>query len=182
MNKKLLVLIIIGIFLGMTVMATLSAKTPAAKVQRNDPYLNFSYVIELGGETGDGTTVIGGFSEVSGLGFEVDYTEYRNGNEDGRSRKIAGYRTVSDITLKRGLVGSTDLFDWVKSMSNGAHDYRDVVITLRDEAHEDVVKWTLVGCFPTSWKGPTLNATGGDQIAMEEVTLAAEDISMELVG
>ena len=70
----------------------------AASPQRNDPYLAFSYLVELGGETGDGTTIVGGFSEVSGLGFETKTAEYRTGNEDGRSRKISGFRTVSDVT------------------------------------------------------------------------------------
>jgi phage tail-like protein len=154
----------------------------AASPQRNDPYLAFSYLVELGGETGDGTTVVGGFSECSGLGFETKTAEYRNGNEDGRPRKISGYRTVSDITLKRGVVGTTDLFDWVKGITNGSHDLRDVVITLRDESHEDKIKWTLARARPTKWTGPSLNATGADQIAMEEISLACEDIAIELVG
>jgi phage tail-like protein len=180
MNKKILVVVIIGIFFAMTLIATNVAK-PAASPQRDDPYLSYSFIVEIGGETGDGTTVVGGFTEVSGLSFETQFAEYRNGNEDGRPRKISGYRTISDITLKRGVVGTTDLFDWVKGVSNGAHDYRDVTITLRDESHEDKVKWTLKDCRPIKWEGPTFNATGGDQIAMEEITLAAEDITMEII-
>ena len=180
MNKKKLVTRAVFLFIALGFFTMATVQGPASP-QQDRPYLNYSFLVELGGETGDGTTVVGGFSEVSGLGFETESVEYRNGNEDGRPRKISGYRTVSDITLKRGVVGTTDLFDWVKDISNGANDYRDVTITLRDASHKDRVKWILDECRPLSWTGPTFNAMGGE-VAMEEITIACEDIEMELVG
>ena len=50
---------------------------------RDNPYGAFNYIVALGGTQGDGSvgTVIGGFSDVSGLGVDVSYSEYRNGNE-----------------------------------------------------------------------------------------------------
>jgi len=50
---------------------------------RDTPYGAFNFVVALGGAQGDGSegTIIGGFSDVSGLGVDVSYAEYRNGNE-----------------------------------------------------------------------------------------------------
>ena len=50
---------------------------------RDNPYGAFNYLVSLGGLQGDGSegTIVGGFSDVSGLGYEVSYSDYRNGNE-----------------------------------------------------------------------------------------------------
>ena len=50
---------------------------------RETPYGAFNFLVALGGTQGDGAegTIIGGFSDASGLGVDVSYAEYRNGNE-----------------------------------------------------------------------------------------------------
>ena len=52
-------------------------------VQRDNPYGAFNFLVSLGGDQGSGDegSIVGGFSDVSGLGIEVQYAEYRNGNE-----------------------------------------------------------------------------------------------------
>ncbi len=151
-------------------------------VRRDNPYGAFNYTVALGGAQGDGSegAVVGGFSEVSGLGIEVTYAEYRNGNERvNTSRKIPGLHKVSDITLKRGVVGSEDLFAWLKTVRDGVADARQVVITLLDEAHNPVARWTLRNAQPKKWTGPTLTAKGGSDVAMEELVLVHEGIEFE---
>src|SRR5438105_516657 len=105
--------------------------------QRNEPYGAFNYIVALGGSQGDGSegVIVGGFSDVSGLGSDISYSEYRNGNERFNTvRKVANTHKLDDVTLKRGLVGSTDLFDWLKTVRDGGKDPRNVSITLLDEA------------------------------------------------
>src|SRR5689334_24708919 len=104
---------------------------------RDAPYGAFNFIVALGGNNGDGAegTIIGGFSDVSGLGFEVNYSEYRNGNEKfNTARKVPNTHKLDDVTLKRGIVGSDDLFAWVKGVRDGVADRRQVTITLLDEA------------------------------------------------
>ena len=50
---------------------------------------------------------------------------------------------VDDVTLKRGLVGSDDLFAWLKTVRDGTADVRQVTITLLDEARrgESLAPW-----------------------------------------
>jgi phage tail-like protein len=146
---------------------------------RDNPYSAFNFIVSLGGDQGDGSpgTVIGGFSDVSGLGTEVNYAEYRNGNEKVNTvRKVPGSFKVDDITLKRGLVGSTDLFDWLKAVADGRHDPRTVTITLLDEARSEVASWVLTRAQPKKWTGPTFAGKGGGEVAMEELSLCHEGI------
>lgn len=148
-------------------------------VFRSNPYGAFNYLVSLGGSQGDGGegTIIGGFSDVSGLGMEVNYSEYRNGNEKfNTGRKIPNTHKLDDVTLKRGLVGSDDLFTWLKGVRDGTADPRQVTITLLDEARQPVATWTLRNAQPKKYGAPTLAAKGGGEVAMEELHLVHEGI------
>ena len=150
-------------------------------VLRDDPYGAFNFLVSLGGGQGEGDpgAVVGGFSEVSGLGMSVEYIEYRNGNEKlSTPRKVPGLTKAHDVTLKRGVVGSTDLFAWLRAVSRGAADKRQVTITLLDAESRPVVVWRLRNAQPASWLGPSLRAKDGS-IAMEELRLVCEGIEME---
>jgi len=146
---------------------------------RDTPYGAFNFVVALGGAQGDGSegTIIGGFSDVSGLGVDVSYAEYRNGNEKFNTvRKVPNTHKNDDVTLKRGLVGSDDLFQWLKGVRDGVIDRRNVSITLLDEARNAVATFTLRNAQPKKWSGPTLAAKGGADVSMEELHLVHEGI------
>ncbi len=147
--------------------------------QRDNPYGAFNFLVSLGGDQGSGDEgqIVGGFSDVSGLGFEVQYADYRNGNEKVNTvRKVQNTFTVEDVVLKRGLVGSDDLFKWVKDVREGEIDTRVVTISLLDEARSAISTWKLQKAQPKKWSGPTLAAKGGTEVAMEELTFCHEGI------
>ena len=148
-------------------------------VLRDEPYGAFNFLVSLGGQTGDGDTIVGGFSEVSGLGASIEYMEYRNGNDKSFSSiKLPGLRKANDVTLKRGVIGSLDLFTWLNSVANGTRDRRQVTITLLDEGRSAVVTWRLRNALPKKWEGPHLRAKGSC-VAIEELTLVCDGIEME---
>ena len=149
---------------------------------RNNPYGAFNFLVSLGGSQGDGGegAIVGGFSDVSGLGVDVSYSEYRNGNEKFNTvRKMPNTHQIDDVTLKRGLVGSTDLFEWIKTVRDGTADPRSVTITMMDEARNPVVTFTLRNAQPKKYTGPTLAAKGGGEVAMEELHLVHEGIEFK---
>jgi phage tail-like protein len=146
---------------------------------RENPYGAFNYTVNLGGTqgTGDIGQVIGGFSDVSGLGTDVSYSDYRNGNEKfNTTRKVPNTHKLDDVTLKRGLVGSDDLFVWLKTVRDGTADPRTVTIILHDEARNPVATFTLRKAQPKKWVGPTMASKGGGEVAMEELHLVHEGI------
>jgi phage tail-like protein len=142
---------------------------------RDNPYGAFKFRVKLGNDTDEGYAA--GFSEVSGLGNEIKFSEYRNGNDpDNHVRKVANVNSTDDVTLKRGLVGDLRLFTWLTQTRNGIFDPRTVVIVLMDERSDDVCSWVLSNAQPKKWVGPSLSGKGGGEVAMEELHLVAESI------
>jgi phage tail-like protein len=146
--------------------------------ERLTPYGAFNFIVKIAGDQ------FGGFSDVSGLETELQISEYRLGNERTQYvTKIPGMVNTSDITLKRGLVNSKDMWDWIKearslSGERGIAAKRDVVITLMDETGEAVQSWLARGALPLKYTGPTLAAKGGGDVAMEELVLASDFLEL----
>ncbi len=148
-------------------------------VLRDRPYVQFNFLVNLGDGTTDG--VEAGFQEVSGIGMEVTVSEYRNGNEKENSvRKITGLNKSTDVTLKRGVIGSLNLYQWLNDIRNGNQNaMRNVVIQLQNEDHTTVVQtWKLMRARIIKHTSGPMNAKGAD-VAMEELVLAYERLEME---
>jgi phage tail-like protein len=142
---------------------------------RDNPYGAFNFIVRLGTFGGE-DQIVGGFADVSGLGNEVKYSEYRNGNDkENHVRKIPNINSTEDVTLKRGVIGDLRLFDWIKATREGTYSPRTVTVTLLDEARSPVCSWTLRQAQPSKWVGPSLSAKGSD-VAMEELHMVAERI------
>ncbi|MFL6164121.1 MAG: phage tail protein [Jatrophihabitantaceae bacterium] len=143
---------------------------------RNNPYGAFNFMVKLG-DVGGEEQISGGFSDVSGLGNEIKFSEYRNGNDaENHVRKIPNINSTDDVTLKRGVIGDLRLFAWLKSTREGDLDPRTITITMLDERRTVVCSWVLRSAQPKKWVGPTLAAKGGGEVAMEELHLVAERI------
>jgi phage tail-like protein len=148
-------------------------------VLRERPYPQFNFLVDLG--TGDTEGVQAGFQECGPIGMSVDVIEYRNGNDKGNEAiKLTGLSRVNDVTLRRGLIGSLDLYNWLNQIRNGDQaGYRTVTIQLQNEDHTAVaVTWKLHRARIIKHVSGPLNALGCD-VAMEELTLAYERLEME---
>jgi phage tail-like protein len=141
---------------------------------RDTPYGAYNFVIELNdGSPSD--RAIGGFSDVSGIGTETTLMEYRQGNDrENRVRKLPGLHKASDVTLKRGIMGVTNFYEWINLTRRDPTITRNVSITLNDEQGNPVLRWNLINARPMKWTGPTLAGKGGSDVAMEELVVAAE--------
>jgi phage tail-like protein len=148
-------------------------------VLRERPYLQFNYLVDLGTGTTDGPEA--GFQEISEIGTSVDVIEYRNGNSKENSvQKITGLNKATDVTLKRGVIGSLNLYQWLDQIRNGDQAaYRTVTIQLQNEDHTQVVQtWKLLRARIIKHVSGPFNAKGCD-VAMEELTLAYERLELE---
>src|SRR4029453_1515691 len=148
-------------------------------VQRDRPYVQFNFLGDLGTGTTDGPQA--GFQECSNVGMEVTVAEYRNGNERENSvRKITGLNKATDVTLKRGVIGALNLYEWLDQIRNGDQNaLRTVLIHLQNEDHTAIVQtWKLTRARIIKHVSGPMNAKGTD-VAMEELTLAYERLEME---
>jgi phage tail-like protein len=148
-------------------------------VLRERPYAQFNFLVDLGTGATEGAQA--GFQECGPIGLSVDVIEYRNGNEKGNEvRKLTGLARVSDVTLKRGIIGSLELYRWLDQIRNGDQaGYRNVTVQLLNEDHTAVVlTWKLNRARIIKHVSGPLNALGCD-VAMEELTLAYERLELE---
>jgi phage tail-like protein len=142
---------------------------------RNNPYGAFNFMVTLGDIPPSEDQIAAGFSDVSGLGNEVKFSEYRNGNDKANHvRKIANVNSTDDVTLKRGVIGDLRLFNWLRQTRDGEYQPQTVTITLLDEGRTRVCSWVLRNAQPKKIVGATLAAKGGGEVAMEELHLVAE--------
>jgi phage tail-like protein len=148
-------------------------------VLRDFPYGQFNFLVDLGTGSTDGPEA--GFQECSEIGMAVDVIEYRNGNwKANEVRKLTGLARYPDVTLRRGLIGSLDLYKWLNQIRNGdAGAVRTVLIQLQSEDHTQIVMtWKLIRARIVKHVSGPLNARGTD-VAMEELTLAYERLEQE---
>lgn len=144
---------------------------------RTDPYSNFNFLVNLGGAS----TVNAGFQEVSGMDIEVTVADYRVGNSPvNHPAKVTGAYKVANIKLRRGLVGATDLYAMINAVRTGTYTPQNVQVQVQDEAHNGpVFTFTLVNSRPVKYTAPTFNAKGGTEVAIEELELSCEDLTVE---
>ncbi len=148
-------------------------------VLRDRPYAQFNFLVDLGTGATDGPQA--GFQECSGIGLSVDVIEYRNGNDkENNVRKLTGLAHVDNVTLRRGVIGSLDLYEWLDAVRNGDQTaYRTVTIQLMSEDHSAAVEtWKLLRARIVRHASGPFHARGGD-VAIEEITLAYERLELE---
>jgi phage tail-like protein len=137
-----------------------------------DPYANFNYLLEIDGITN------AGFSECSGLNIENTPIEYREGNDALTPHKQPGLMKYGNITLKRGITQNAELVTWLKTVSDGDIERRNVSIVLQDELHQEKVRWNLLEAWACKWMGPDLKANASE-IAIESLEICHEGLERQ---
>jgi phage tail-like protein len=133
---------------------------------RKDPYLNFTFLVEIEG------MVVGGFTEVSGLHVEVEVKDYREGGLNDYIHKLPGpTRYPSNLILKRGLTDAETLLKWHREVNQGIINRKNGSIVLLDSSGEETWRWNFVQAYPVKWSGPDLRA-GTAEVAVETLELA----------
>ena len=127
-----------------------------------------------------------GFTEVSGLDFETEVIEYREGSSKTyNSSKQPGRTKYSNVTLKRGTFeGDYDFFmEWRKTFyfqegnQTGSRFRRNVEIMLLNENHEPIITWTLLNAWPSKVQSTDLKADA-NEVAIETMELVHEGLTI----
>jgi phage tail-like protein len=140
---------------------------------RTDPFPGFDFVVEIDG------IATAGFKKVSGLEGSIDVIEYREGADlSPASRKLPGIVKYANVTLKRGLTESRDLYGWWDAVVSGKPDRRAVAIVLLDRARTPVRRWLLREAWPVRYAISSLDA-GTSAVAVETLELAHEGFELD---
>ncbi|MCR8633770.1 MULTISPECIES: phage tail protein [Paenibacillus] len=138
--------------------------------ERNDPYRNFRFRVEVEG------IQQAGFSEVSGFDASLAIIEYREGNETITPRKLPGLAKYGNITLKWGVTDSMDMYNWMQESIEGKIARKTVTIIAIDEEGADVATWQVIEAWPSKYTAPNFNGTGSE-VAIEFLELAHEGMT-----
>ena len=127
-----------------------------------------------------------GFTEVSGLDFETEVIEYREGSSTLYSKsKQPGLTKFSNITLKRGTFqGDYDFYKlwretyfFQESNKTGSRYRRTVTIKLLNESHEPVITWKILNAWPSKVQSTDLKADA-NEVAIETMELVHEGLEI----
>jgi phage tail-like protein len=146
---------------------------------RDKAYCNFNFLVDLGDGNTDGPTA--GFEEVMLPEVWVDIIEYREGNaKQNAPRKLTGLEHCGNALLKRGVIGSLNLYQWYNDVRDGDQNaLRTVTIQLQNEDHTQVVMtWKLLRARPVRLRWGPLNGKG-KEVFVEYLELACERLEME---
>jgi len=141
-----------------------------------DALLGFNFALELEG------VLSGYFTECNGIGSENDVIEHKVVDESGHEvvKKIPGRLKWSDITLKRGITSSLDIWEWRQNVVEGrvSDARKNVSIQMLDREYTPVAVWHLQNCWPSKVTGPSMKSDS-NEFGVEEVVLVHEGMYRE---
>ena len=119
------------------------------------------------------------FAECDGLELRFDVRALREGGDPARQRLLAGPASYGEVTLRRGMTASFDLWDWCALVMRDPGVRADArVVVLAPDGETERARFVLERCLPVRLKAPRLDAVDG-VIAIEELTLSAERLELE---
>lgn len=126
--------------------------------ERNDPYRGFRFRVEI-----DGISTAG-FQDATIPDSTTDPVDYREGTDATTPRKLSGQTKYGNISLKKGLTDSMELYDWRKQVeqTGAAKARKNISLILIDEEGNDKARWDIREAWPTKYDVSDFSAKGND--------------------
>lgn len=139
--------------------------------QRKDPYRNFRFRVVIDG------IQTAAFADATIPDTSTEAVEYREGTDATFSRKLSGLTKFGNVTLKRGLTDSMELYNWRKAVEEkGAMENRkSLSIILVDEQGNEKAQWDIVEAWPVKYDVSPLSAKG-NEVSVESLEIAHEGV------
>lgn len=136
-----------------------------------DPLVSSWFGVEFQGQ------VVGAFRECTGLGSENEVVEYKASGPKGEYviKKVPGRLKWNNVTLKRGITDSMDMWKWRKLVEQGKIDdaRKNGTITMYNQQGSAVARWDFTNAWPSKLSGPSANASN-NEVAIEELEITHE--------
>ena len=149
---------------------------PAIDTEREDPLIASKFSLDFQG------VIAGYFTECSGIGSENEVITSNVVNEKGIEvvLKVPGRLKWGDITLKRGITSSLDLWDWRALVEQGkvGDARKDGSIVMYDQENAEVARWNFAQAWPSKITGPAPKSDS-NEFVIEEITIVHEGMVRE---
>ena len=138
------------------------------------PLTSFNFAVEIYPDGDSAPLAEAAFAECEGIELTMDVKTIREGGANDRAFRVPGVVNYANLTLKRGVTGNLDLWEWVQrsTADPGLRANAEVVVFQADGTTE-AMRYQLHRCLPIKLKAPMLSAKDG-QVAIEEFQLAYE--------
>jgi phage tail-like protein len=112
--------------------------------------------------------------------YLIEVEEFREGTDRTRSsRKLPELTKYSNLVLRRGFMGTLEIYKWWKLTANGDAGARQtIVIHLLNDEHNPVASWRLSGAFPVRYAFLPLNGLDGSPL-IETLEVSCDAVEME---
>ena len=105
----------------------------------------------------DGHTSLGTWTKCSGLSFEYEVDDYREGGNIAYVHHLPRGAKYTNLTLVRPIDSSTaDVARWLASVTDRM-ERSTAEIAVLDSHGDEVASWSFTGVFPVKWTGPSLD-------------------------
>ena len=139
-----------------------------------DPLLQGNVLLDL-----DGVGVVANFNSVSGISSELEIVDNPYVTEQGKVYigKLPGKPKTPTVTLKRGLTGAKQLWDWHKAVMEGTPDRRNGSVIMMNTLGEEVLRYNFTNAMLSKLSLSEGGATTSG-VQVEEATLSCETLGL----
>lgn len=146
------------------------------------PFTAFNFAVEISVTDVAPRVCNAAFAECDGLEMTMEVKTIREGGNNGRQHRLTGPLNFGQLTLKRGMTASFDLWDWFTAVLENPGLRADAeVVLLAVNGSKERARFVLSRCVPVKLKAPPLNAKDG-MVAIEELQLAYESLRLKKPG
>jgi len=143
------------------------------------PFTSFGFAVEINVPGVSEMICNAAFSECDGLEMTMDVKTIREGGNNGKQIRLTGPMNYGQLTLKRGMTETFDLWKWASTMLTRRELRADAeVVLFAQDGKTERARFILSRCVPVKLKAPALNAKDGT-IAIEEMQLAYESLTLK---
>jgi phage tail-like protein len=151
------------------------------------PFTSFNFQVEItfGSQQVpgiSGSVCAAMFSDVDGLEMTLEPKTIREGGNNTGPVHMAGQVGYGQLTLKRGMTSSFDLWTWFEAVVTGplagALRGSASIVVIGGDGATPQFQFQLTGCLPVKLKAPALNGKDG-LVAIEEMSLVYESMILQ---
>jgi phage tail-like protein len=139
-----------------------------------DPQVGFRFTVEIAG------IQEAVFTECSGFEVKIDVEEYKEGGQNDFVHKIPGRQSYTNVTLKRGMVNSIELWEWLQRLvakKAKREEKKNISVVLYNGKGEEQLRWNLTAAYPIKWTSPTMQSEQS-AIMIESLELAYQEFTL----
>jgi phage tail-like protein len=150
----------------------------------SNPLPGFRFAVAFGASndvagalaSGGVTQTVAGFQEVTGLDGSIEIHDYREGGRNEFTHKHATSTNFGNLTFKRGVALTPDLWLWFNQVRNGSFGARrSILVAHLDNAGNAAMVWYALRALPAKYVGPSWNAAQS-AVALESIEVAHEGL------